>query len=244
VALLGFGLYLLVAVLFVVGGLANGEPGVLIFALIASLPAILAVVFILRFGNWAYIFGAVISIIGLLFFLPSLPVGIASPDSFIDFVSSVVGIGGLIISLVGSAVAFFQGRSGRAAQTGAPTVVMALKGIIGAFVVLAAVSGVLTITGMESVSAEDKQGATIVTADKTEWDVEEITGPAASLKVVVKNADPILHTFKVPDLDLEERVTPGSEVLIRFEGQPAGTYEFVCGISGHEGSMKGTLTLR
>jgi uncharacterized cupredoxin-like copper-binding protein len=63
------------------------------------------------------------------------------------------------------------------------------------------------------------------------------------VKIVAKNSDPYIHTFTVEDLDMDVKLGPGSEKLILIERPVAGTYEFICAITGHE-SMKGTLTIR
>lgn len=242
VVLLGIGLYLLVGLAYALGGLANGEPDVLIFVLISSLPALLIGLFILRFGAWSYVFGAVVSVIGLLFFGTSLPTAISSPNSFFDFAGTLVSTVALLMILVGCIVAFFQRNEPVA--TGSPTAIVAIKGIVAALAVLSIMSAVFTVASIEKVSAADKQGAILVRADKTEWNTESIEGRSdGTLKLLIKNSDPFLHTFTVDGLNMDFKVTPGSEKLIVLERPLAGTYEFICTIAGHE-NMKGTLTIR
>jgi uncharacterized cupredoxin-like copper-binding protein len=121
---------------------------------------------------------------------------------------------------------------------------MVIRGILGVIAVLGVVSAVMTVANFGGVSAAADEGATIVTAKKTEFDVESIEGRAGQeVRIVVKNKDPFLHTFTIDDLDIDQKVSPGGEELIEFEA-PAGSYEFICRIVGHEEDMKGTLTIR
>lgn len=62
--------------------------------------------------------------------------------------------------------------------------------------------------------------------------------------IAVRNRDLFWHTFTVKSLDLEVAVPTGSTRVVTIDA-PAGTYDFVCAIPGHEGAgMKGTITVR
>jgi hypothetical protein len=40
--------------------------------------------------------------------------------------------------------------------------------------------------------------------------VEIITAPAGDVRIVVKNDDPLLHTFTIDDLDIDVSLSPGA----------------------------------
>jgi len=61
---------------------------------------------------------------------------------------------------------------------------------------------------------------------------------------VVKNKDPILHTFTIYDLDIDERIGPGSEKLIEIGTPRAGIYGYVCRIFDHAADMTGAIIVR
>jgi len=45
--------------------------------------------------------------------------------------------------------------------------------------------------------------------------------------VLVRNDDPFLHTFTVEELDIDEAITPGSEVLVEIPDE-SGSYVVFC----------------
>jgi plastocyanin len=240
-ALLGFVLYLCLVATYVIVSAINGSSGDAIFSIIVGIPAIIAVALILRFGSWALIFGALASLVGILFFGPSAPLGLGNPDSFFDFISVTVGLFGLVIALIACIVSFLRRRSQEAGAAGSPAVVMAVR-VVLAFVVISGVaSAVLTVANKETVSAAEKQGATVVTASKSEWSTDSIEASSSgTLKLLIKNSDPYLHTFTVKDLNMDFKMKPGSEKLIVLNTPLAGTHQFKCNI--HD-NMTGTITV-
>jgi len=177
-----------------------------------------------------------------LFFAPGLPPGITTPDSFLDFFPNIVGIPRLILAFAGCVVSFFQTRSGSAPVTGSPRAVVGLRAMLGVMAVLSVISAGLTVAGKETVSAADKEGATVITAKKTEWSTPEVQASSSgATKLLIKNSDPVLHTFTVKDLNIDVKIKPGSEKLVVLKSPAAGKHEFVCTL--HD-NMKGTLDVR
>jgi uncharacterized cupredoxin-like copper-binding protein len=123
---------------------------------------------------------------------------------------------------------------------------MVLRGLVGALVVLAVLSLVLTVLNLGGVSEAEEEGATILIAKETDWNIEMIdAGPSSqTLRLVIKNHDPILHTFTVSDFDIDEKLTPGSETLIEIKAPRAGSFGFICRVVGHEEDMSGVITFR
>jgi heme/copper-type cytochrome/quinol oxidase subunit 2 len=121
---------------------------------------------------------------------------------------------------------------------------MALKGLVGVIAVLSVVSIVLTAAAIGDLSAAEKEGATVIVAEDTEWDKDTLTASANSTtKIVVDNKDVVAHTFTVDELDLDVKVGPAAETLVELNSPRAGEYRFYCKVVGHE-DMEGTLTVR
>lgn len=169
---------------------------------------------------------------------------IVHPESFFDFVPSVVALAGALIVLVSGIVALRQTRA-RAVRFVSLPMERALVGALALSLgVLFLVSGALTISGRSTVSAEDKVGALSVRMRKTEFAPEQIDATAGEApRVVVKNDDPFLHTFTIDDFDIDITVRPGSEKLVELPALTAGSYTYQCEVDGHE-SMKGMLEVR
>jgi plastocyanin len=106
------------------------------------------------------------------------------------------------------------------------------------------VSGILTVTGRSTVSAEERVGAVVVKMKQLEFEPDQMeasTGEAP--RVVVENDDPFLHTFSISDFDIDVTVKPGSEELVELPELAAGSYTYQCEVAGHE-DMNGTLEVR
>lgn len=106
----------------------------------------------------------------------------------------------------------------------------------------------VTVVGVVVARTTDEP-ATDVTATVTmrnvAFDPTEIEASAAERETIaIRNRDLFWHTFTVKSLDLEVAVPTGSSRVVTVDA-PAGIYDFVCAIPGHEGAgMKGTITLR
>jgi len=152
--------------------------------------------------------------------------------------------------LVACLAGFIQYFRGAVASDVSPIVMTVLRGIAAVVFVAAGISLVLTvINAADSVSAEDKAGALEVSAKHTEWSVEMLDADAGQpIRILVKNDDPILHTFTIKDsdrgIDIDVKVGPWAEELVEIEALDAGAYGFICRVEGHEEDMTGVLTVR
>ena len=48
------------------------------------------------------------------------------------------------------------------------------------------------------------------------------------MRLVVKNDDPALHTFTLPEAGVDVSIPPGSEKLVEFKAPAAGSYLWYC----------------
>jgi hypothetical protein len=193
------------------------------FLITAAIPLVGAFL-LLRFpGLWPKIVGVVLSIlVGLALHWTAF--GLFAPNSFFDFAPGILVVPGAILGLVGSIAAIVAQRRGKAgaapADGEAKTVRIAFSAVVG----LAAISGILTFLGKETV--DDSQADSQVSLSDFEFDKESYSFDGGST-VLVRNDDPFLHTFTVEELDIDEALTPGSEILVEIPDN-AGDYLLFC----------------
>ena len=105
------------------------------------------------------------------------------------------------------------------------------------------VSGILHVTSLESVSADDKVGALIMKMKETKFVPERLEVKVGeTVRIVLKNNDFATHTFHVHDMGIEHTVIPFSEELIEFRPTKLGKLAYHCDVDGHD-DMKGTLVV-
>lgn len=228
------------ALMLIVEALIAGDGGFAVFAALFTVVPLALSGLVWRFGSWALIVSAVLMVVGLLFVAPVLPVGLANPDSFFDFAPVVVTVTGAVIALIAAVVAFVQDRRGSGRTVMSSGQRQAAFAIVAVLAVASLASGIATLTNRSSVSATAKSGATEVKMKSSKFEplrVNVRVGQPA--KVLVKNADPAVHTFTIKQLGIDYTITPGSEKLVELNA-PAGTYTYVCTV--HSG-MTGTLTI-
>ena len=134
VALLGIAMFLFVAAVITVPILIL-EPEAIVFPAIISVIALVvgALVFFVR--PWGLIFGVLGGLFGLLFSSDGIDLTATTPQSFFDFLFPVVMLPGAVILLAGSVTGLVQ-HFRKMTSDGNPTVVMALKGVLGVIAVL------------------------------------------------------------------------------------------------------------
>jgi len=213
-------------------------------------PAILLAVVVLlaglvwRFGARALVLTAVLMLLSLAGNLPIMIEGLRFPASFFDFAPSLLALTGNLIALGGAVVALVARR--RRATRSTPTRVerTAAGALIAGLAVLAAVSAGLTIINRDSVSAEARAGALPVRMKGTTFQSERLEARAGEpVRILVKNADPGMHSFTIQALGTDVKVNPGSERLVELGTVPPGEYTYVCKLFGHDQTMKGTLVV-
>ena len=237
VGLVGF----IISVLVLGAGVVLDEPADGVFAIVFAGVAAVVAFAVARAGRWALYLAIVAGLAGFALTGPFIATSITSPDSFFEFTSTIIGVPSLLLVVVGAIVALVQYRRESCRTQATALETNLFRGGAAALTVVAAISAVLTVTGMDSVSAADRQGAVVVRMEKTSFPDEMINVKANSAnKLVVENEDAFSHTFTVDDLDIDVKFGPGDEKLIRVEGAAPGSYEFRCTLVGHE-SMEGML---
>ena len=248
VAAFGLLLIALAPMLIIVIGLASGlrlDGETMTFLLPPAILAAAAAALVWRFGTWAKVVGALVSVLAALgmFFLAF---GIAVPASFGDFVPGLVFALGVLIGLGGSIAAIVQGRRGHLraeATTGERRII---TGVTGVIVIAALASAILWFTSRSTVDAATAD----VTATMHDFAFQEGTYQVASGDtLLVHNSDGFMHDFTVHELGIAAEVAPGSGELVEMPDQP-GTYVIYCTLhsdpeatDASDGDMVATLVI-
>lgn len=231
----------------IVAGLDVGEDAGFFLTLIV-VPAVTGGL-VLRFGTWAKVLGAVVSVlaVGAMFWMAF---GLAFPTSFADFTAGVALPVGVLTGLGGSIAALLARRRGHIAEglDGAERWgVMVVTGLVAA---AALVSLPLDLfTGGAVVASADAATATM--RDFAFAEETYTIAAGRDSEVVVHNSDPFVHDFAVPALGIDPvTVGPGSEALVEITGAEAGTYTIYCTLhsdtsaaDGGEDGMAATLVV-
>ena len=215
--------------------LAYGIPVLILSPLIAGLS--------LKFGRVVLIGAGLLGLIGLGDSV-SQTFRLSNPDSFFDFSPSVLLIGGGLLASVGAVVGFVRSRrsSEHVVAKGIERAGIGL--IVLALMALVTLSGVLTVTGHETVSAEDKVGVTELMMKKIRFQPDQLEIRAGEVtRVSVKNSDLLGDTFTVDELGIDVTIGPRSEVLVDLPALDPGTFSYTCKVFGHD-QMRGTLLVR
>lgn len=190
---------------------------------VTGVAALITSFLVARFGMWSKVVGIVVAFLvaGALFWTIF---GLFTPNSFFDFVPGLVVIPGGILAIVSCIAAIVAGRRGHVSETPVGGERRGMRIAMGVVGVLALLSAVLTFVGAGS--AESGGAETEVVATDFEWDGDSYEVEAGST-VLVRNDDPFLHTFSVDELDIDEAISPGSEILVEIPDEP-GTYILYC----------------
>ncbi len=140
-----------------------------------------------------------------------------------------------IAGLVASVASLLRSRHGIAGVAGSAKV--AATAGVGILIVLA----VAVLPGGAAVGPEP--GDHVVMTDATAFSPRYLDVEAGTVGIYVENRDYFWHTFTVHELGVHVRVPVGGSGRVSFEA-PAGSYEIVCAIPGHQtAGMIGTLTV-
>lgn len=177
---------------------------------------------VLRFGAWAKVLGIVAAVLvaGALFWTVF---GLFTPMSFFDFVPGVLVIPGALIAIVSSIAAIVAGRRGNRSTAPVGGERRAVRTVEGVVLVLAILSAVLTFTARTKVEGEADLAVALTDFEYDQESYEVVAGSS----VVVRNDDPYLHTFTIDELDIDEALSPGSEVLVEVPDE-TGSYVVYC----------------
>ncbi len=150
--------------------------------------------------------------------------GVFAFPSFFDVLPGLLVIPGAVLAVVSYVAAIVAGRRQHTTPAATGGERTAIRVALALVVVVAVVSGALTLTGRSSVDARSAD-ATITLGDfEFTQDVYQLE-PGAT--VHVRNTDPLFHTFTIDGLDIDVAMTPGDEVLVRIPNEP-GSYVLYC----------------
>jgi hypothetical protein len=247
-ALFGLGIFA-AAILIILVAIIIFSPSDIVFPIILMVPVAIAVAALRFLRRWGLIVAGLLSLFGLFALTADAGLTLTTPESFFDFILTLFAVIGLGICLVACVVGTIQYFRKQVPSEISPNVGMALKGLAGLAGVLAVVSLVLTVlSATDSVSAEDKDGAIELVAEDTKWNTNELEASGGTVRIYLKNDDPILHTFTIEDddrdVDIDVKMGAWSEQVYEIEGLEPGTYGFICRVEGHEEDMTGVLTVR
>jgi plastocyanin len=167
--------------------------------------------------------GVVLGVLAGVAAFPSV-FGLAKPASFFDFVPGFLVLPGAFLALGAGITSIRSTRAERLAGPGERRAVLAIVAALG---LAAAASGVLTIAGRETVAGDLAADADVVVElQNIEFDQASYEVPEGGT-VLVRNSDPFAHTFTVQALGIDISLNPGSEKLLRIDGEP-GAYVLFC----------------
>jgi hypothetical protein len=192
--------------------------------------------------------GLVLAIVLLLGGLAFGSFGLGHPDSFFDFVTSLLLAFGPFLALVGCSVALAQRRRGRL-RSARPVERIAVAAVGIVFAAAAARSGASTISN--AAASGVPPGATVVETNVDRFVPSVVRlDPTRRNRIFVVNNDSFAHTFTIDDFGLDRYVAPHVRRLIGVSVPPAAlkgrdTRRFVlaCYVTGHE-NMRGTVVVK
>jgi plastocyanin len=189
----------------------------------AALFGVLGAVLVRRRGTVAK---AIAIVLALLVFLAMFwtAFGLALPSSVFDFVPGLLVLPGILLAIGGTISAIASSKRGGASGPGETRAAATILAVVG---LLAIVSIGLTIAGRETVD-DDAAASADLTVDLKdfEFDQDAYDVPAGGA-VLVKNSDPVFHTFNIDALDIQVDLGPGSEKLVTIPEEP-GTFVVYC----------------
>ena len=193
-----------------------------VFFLGAAAVALIGAVLVARFGTWAKIVGIVSAVLagGALFWTAF---GLATPNSFFDFMPGVLVLPGALTTIVASVAAIVAGRRAHATVKPERGERTAIRVALGVVVVATVASAALTFVGSSEAS-----GSGDVEVVASDFEIDPGTFEvAAGDTILVRNDDPFMHTFTIDHLGIDETLNPGSSVLIEVPDE-GGTHVFYC----------------
>ena len=213
------------------------------FGIIALVVSLVVAGLVWRFGRWLHFLAVLVGIGAWLLFSVFISYDAASFKTFFFFAPAVITLVAGLIAFICGPVAFFQSRrpSPRASPTGLEGSIFGIVTVVVLGLVIA--SGIVSIVGRSSVSAAERVGAIVLLMEDTEFKPDRLIVPASQkVTLVVDNADIVVHTLTIGDLDLSHALAGRSSKLVELPELQPGQYEYTCKVPGHE-DMKGTLVV-
>ena len=239
-ALLGLALLLAGSLTYSVAVLI-ADPARLTIELVIWVPALVVAAVLWNWRRWGLLVGVPVGAVGSLVLFGELEPALVPPSSFFDFVPTLLALPGILLFFLACFAGTVQHFRG-SVSTDAARISLAFRGWVALVALLAVASAVLTAFEADSVSAEDADGAVVVTATGIRWDVQTLDAVSGeTLRVLVRNEDPLLHTFTVHDLGIDVIIGPWQEKVVVVEVSEARILGFICRIEDHKQDMSGTI---
>lgn len=201
----------------------DGLSGLLYAApLVAA--AWLAALLVRRAGAWARLAGVLVAALHVLAYGEVLLEASAYRASALDLAP-------LAAVALGAALAVAAGVAGLVVRPGTPVAPdlerWAIRGVVMTVLLVTVASGLLTVLARESIDeAAARFAVGIDLVDFVFSPVRIEVGTDGRL--LVHNADPVLHTFTVPALGIDRTIRPGGDALIDLRGVEPGTWAVYC----------------
>ena len=177
--------------------------------------------------------GLVYGILGGLALVGNLPAVVselARPESAPAFILTLYTTI-VVLIILASGLGIFSGYSADPARG-------LVMGGTAIFVIGALLSVAIALgTPSDAAAAGDIE----VTTEKVEFVPDDISTTSGTLGVWVDNRDGIHHTFTITELGVDLEIPALKAKRVEFDA-PAGTYDVICTVPGHE-SMTATLTV-
>jgi plastocyanin len=202
------------------------EPFILIFAVV---PLAAWGVTVWKPGKASYTTFGALGLITIILNLPFLIGDLSHPESALSFnIGTVALLAAVLQTLVGVRVwvSLSEHLARRSWQTAAVL-----------FIVGLAISLVATMSLEDDVA---QAGDTMVRAHDVQFLPGSFTA-AAGTAVFIENQDPTRHTFTIEALGIDVELPANTARRVEIPA-PAGTYEVICAVPGHD-NMKATLTI-
>ncbi len=241
VSIVGLLLFALVSLVFAAIP-TGGEVSTLGFFTIFIVLSMIVAGLMWRFGRWALVVAAVWGFLNLWWGW-LLVLSLSYPNSFFDFVLPLLLTVGALLAVVGAIVAFVQQRRGTVRTVSSRAERRTFGAIAVGLLAVSVLSGSLHIAGLTTVSAEAEAGAIVVDMRNSYLVPDRLEIPVGeTARIVVKNNDFFVHTFRIDELGIEYTVLPFSERLIEL--RPTSTGEFTYrSEAAMTGDMEGTLVV-
>ena len=235
---LAFWGFLLVPASAVVGAAAGNATGV--FAAFPFIVGAVVAALVLRISGRGLLPSLVVALLLLLGTIDLGLLHLSHPQSFSDFVPTLLRLCGFALAVAGTTAALRGRRSGiRRTATRAERRALIAGGIV--VVAVAVVSGILTAAEETTVVAAN--GAVIVTLKGDEFIPKTIRiRPGEQTRVLVRNRDSYAHTFTIDAVNVDQYIGPHSERLVTFTVPAAASkpLKLYCAVTGH-GTMTGEI---
>jgi plastocyanin len=208
-----------VAVFTVVAALTAPQDLGMVGGVLALLVVVAALAW--RFGTWAKVLAIVIcALSGVAMFW--VVFGLSHPGSPADFMPGLLVPTGIVLGIVGNALAIKHRR--QPATTATTTERRIMVGVTAVMLVAAAGSLTTFLTSRTTIDLPDNGVPVTMSA----FEFPELVEARAGDQLVVRNSDAAVHDFTVPALGLGVTVLPASDGLIDLTDVTPGTYTVYC----------------